>query len=129
MTTFTPSLLAQGIAGLFAVATLVTGAAALFGNAGPSLLLRTGVFQSTDTQEVVKAPNVRGWGARQVVTGVVLWGAVLLGDQVLYQVGLVSLLLRQALDIVSYLLDGTPGRITIFVIAAIPTAMAFVSVL
>ncbi|MEM6929053.1 MAG: hypothetical protein AAF602_19095 [Myxococcota bacterium] len=128
-TAFEPSLLAQGITGLFAVATLVTGLAALLGNTGWSLLVRTERFVVEGSDEVVQAPNVRGWGARQVVTGVALWAALLLGDQVLFQVGLASLLLRQGLDIVVYLLDGTPSRTILFVVAAIPTTIALIGVL
>lgn len=126
---FSPSLLAQGITGLFAFATLATGAAALFANVGWSLLIRTEDFVVRGTDEVLTAPNVRGWGARQVVTGVVLWAAILLGHQVLFQVGLASLLLRQVLDIVVYLLDGTPSRTAIFIVAAIPTTAALIGVL
>lgn len=129
MDPFAPSLLALAITGLFAVATLVTGAAALFANTGWSLLIRTEAFTPVGSAEVVTAPNVRGWGVRQIVTGVCLWAALLLGDQVLFQVGLLSLLIRQGLDVVLYLLDGTPRRTVIFLVAAIPTAAAFVSVL
>lgn len=126
---FEPSLLALGVTGLFAVATLVTGAAALVANVGWSLLVRTGQFVARDNDEVVKAPNVRGWGARQIVTGVTLWAALLLGHQVLFQVGLAGVLLRQLLDIAVYLLDGTPRRTAIFVVAAVPTSAALLSVL
>jgi hypothetical protein len=126
---FDPGLLAQGVTGLFAVATLLTGAAALFGNVGWSLLVRTGDFVVSGSNEVVKAPNVRGWGVRQLVAGAPLWAALLLGDQVLFQVGLACVLLRQALDIVLYLLDGTPRRTALFFVAAVPTAAAFASVL
>ncbi|MEO0606295.1 MAG: hypothetical protein AAF211_33005 [Myxococcota bacterium] len=126
---FEPSLLARGITGLFAVATLVTGLAALLGNTGWSLLVRTERFVAEGTNEVVVAPNVRGWGARQVVTGVALWAALWLGDQVLFQVGLASLLLRQGLDIVVYLLDRTPSRTLLFIVAAIPTTIALLGVL
>lgn len=126
---FSPSLLALGITGLFAVATLLTGAAALFGQTGISLLIRTETMQVADTQEALRAPNVRAWGVRQIVTGVPLWGALFLGDQALFQVGLAALLLRQALDIVLYLLDGEPKKTIIFWIAAAPSVAAFVSVL
>ncbi|MEL6613993.1 MAG: hypothetical protein AAFQ53_18000 [Bacteroidota bacterium] len=129
MDSFAPSLLALIITGLFAVATLLTGAIALFTRTGWSLLLRTEDFTSTNSKEVIRAPNVRGWGARQIVTGVCLWGALILGDQVLFQVGLLSLLIRQGLDILLYVLDGTPRRTILFIVAAIPTAAAFVSVL
>lgn len=129
MESFAPSLLAQGVTGLFAVATLLTGAAALLANQGWSLLIRTEDFTPVGSDEVVHAPNVRGWGARQIVTGVCLWAALVLGHQVLFQVGLASVLLRQALDILLYLLDGTPQRTPLFIVAAIPTAMALVSVL
>lgn len=126
---FEPGLLAQGITGLFAVATLVTGAAALFGNMGWSLLIRTESFTHADSGEVVEAPNVRGWGVRQVVTGVPLWAALLLGHQVLYQVGIAGVLLRQVLDIVLYLLDGAPRNTVLFLVAAVPTTAALLSVL
>ena len=126
---FEPSLLALVFTGLFAFATLATGLAALFANVGWSLLIRTEDFVLKGGDEVVTAPNVRGWGARQVVTGVTLWAALLLGHQVLFQVGLASLLLRQVLDIAVYLLDGTPRRTILFVVFAIPTAAALVSVL
>lgn len=129
MEPFDPSLLAQAITGLFAIATLLTGAAALFANKGWSLLLRTEDFRVVDSEEVVTAPNVRGWGVRQIVTGVCLWAALFLGDQVLFQVGLLSLLIRQGLDILLYVLDGTPRRTVVFIVAAIPTAAAFMSVL
>ena len=126
---FEPTWLALGITGLFAVATLITGAGALFGNVGWSLLVRTGDFVPTGSTEVVTAPNVRGWGVRQVVTGAPLWAALLLGHQVLFQVALATVLLRQGLDIVLYLLDGTPRKTVLFVVAAVPTAGAFASVL
>ncbi|MEM8599066.1 MAG: hypothetical protein AAGF99_04020 [Bacteroidota bacterium] len=129
MEPFAPSLLAQAITGLFAVATLLTGTLALFANKGWSLLLRTDDFTPVGSEEIVPAPNVRGWGVRQIVTGVCLWAALFLGDQVLFQVGLLSLLIRQGLDILLYLLDGTPRRTVIFILAAIPTTAAFMSVL
>ncbi|MEO0558443.1 MAG: hypothetical protein AAF170_09685 [Bacteroidota bacterium] len=129
MDPFAPSLLAQAITGLFAVATLLTGSAALFANKGFSLLVRTEDFSPVNSDEIVTAPNVRGWGVRQIVTGVCLWAALILGHQVLFQVGLLSLLIRQGLDIVLYLLDGMPRRTVIFVAAAIPTLAAFVGVL
>lgn len=129
MESFAPSLLAQIITGLFAIATLLTGAAALFANKGWSLLVRTEDFNPVGSSAVVTAPNVRGWGARQIVTGVCLWAALLLGDQVLFQVGLAGVLIRQGLDILAHLLDRTPARTLVFVVAAVPTTAAFMSVL
>ncbi|MFK7844449.1 MAG: hypothetical protein AB8G77_04040 [Rhodothermales bacterium] len=129
MDPFVPSLLAQSITGLFAIATLFTGAAALFANKGWSLLVRTEDFKLVSSEEIVTAPNVRGWGARQIVTGICLWAALILGDQVLFQVGLLSVLIRQGLDILLYVLDRTPRRTILFIAAAIPTAAAFMSVL
>jgi|GEM_PF-6139508 len=129
MDSFVPSLLAQSITGLFAIATLLTGAAALFANKGWSLLVRTEDLKTVSSEEIVTAPNVRGWGVRQIVTGICLWAALILGDQVLFQVGLLSVLIRQGLDTLLYLLDGTPRRTILFIVAAIPTAAAFMSVL
>ncbi|MEM8487451.1 MAG: hypothetical protein AAF564_18005 [Bacteroidota bacterium] len=129
MDPFVPSLLALAITGLFAIATLLTGAAALFANKGLSLLVRTENFKPINSEEIVTAPNVRGWGARQIVTGICLWAALILGDQVLFQVGLLSVLIRQGLDILLYVLDRTPQRTILFIAAAIPTAAAFMSVL
>ncbi|MFT4625077.1 MAG: hypothetical protein ACI8PZ_003743 [Myxococcota bacterium] len=45
----------------------MTGSAALFGNVGWSLLIRTEDFVPAGSDEVVRAPNVRGWGVRQIV--------------------------------------------------------------
>ncbi len=126
---FEPTMLALGITGLFALATLVTGTAALFGRVGWSLLISTGDFVDAGSKETVRAPNVRGWGVRQIVTGVPLWAALLLGDQVLFQAGLAALLARQALDIVLYLLEGRPKDTILFFVFGAPTVAAFVSVL
>jgi hypothetical protein len=79
--------------------------------------------------EVLRAPNARGWGARQMATGVVLWAALLLGDQVLFQVGLASVLIRQVLDIVAKVMDGAFMEIPSFLVLAVPAAAALIAVL
>jgi len=125
---FEPSWFVQGITGLFALATLATGALAL-ANIGLPLLVDTATFVRVDNDEQVRAPNVRGWGVRQIATGVTLWAALLLGDQVLFQVGLASVVIRQGLDIVANLLDRRPLAAAPYVATAVPTIAALLQVL
>ena len=128
LTAFEPSTFVQGITLLFGVATLVTGSAALFGNLGWSLLIDTGTYASSG-ETAVRAVNVRGWGVRQVATGVTLWAALLLGDHVLFQVGLASVVIRQVLDIIANLLDGTPKRIPPYLVLGALAVTALLRVL
>ena len=123
-TPFEASGFVLGVTALFGFATLSTGAAALFFNHGMSLLVDVGDFTRGSDGGVVRAPNIRGWGARQVATGIVLWAALLLGHQVLFQVGLASVLLRQALDMVAKALDGKPRQIPPFLVLAVPASIA-----
>ena len=125
---FEPSWFVQGITGLFALATLATGALAL-ANIGLPFLVDTATFVRVDNDEQVRAPNVRGWGVRQIATGVTLWAALLLGDQVLFQVGLASVVIRQGLDIVANLLDRRPLAAAPYVAIAVPTIAALLQVL
>ena len=122
-TPFEASGFVLGVTALFGFATLSTGAAALFFNHGMSLLVDVGDFTRGSVGGVVRAPNIRGWGARQVATGI-LWAALLLGHQVLFQVGLASVLLRQALDMVAKALDGKPRQIPPFLVLAVPASIA-----
>ena len=55
---FEPSWFVQGITGLFALATLATGALAL-ANIGHPILVDTATFTRVDNDEQVSAPNVR----------------------------------------------------------------------
>jgi hypothetical protein len=126
---FQPSSLVTGVTGLFALATLTTGAAALLLNRGLALLVRTETFVPEEGGDPVVAPNVRGWGVRQIATGVPLWAALITGDPSLFQIGLVTMLVRQALDIVANLLDGAYTSAAPYVVAAIPTAAALLEVL
>ena len=125
---FEPSWFVQGITGLFALATLGTGALAL-ANIGLPFLVDTATFSRVDNDERVSAPNVRGWGVRQIATGVTLWAALLLGDEVLFQVGLASVVIRQGLDIVANLLDRRPLAAAPYVAIAVPTIAALLQVL
>jgi hypothetical protein len=60
---------------------------------------------------------------------VVLWAALLLGDQVLFQVGLASVLIRQVLDIIAKVMDGAFIEIPPFLVLAVPAAAALIAVL
>jgi hypothetical protein len=93
MTSFEPTAFVLGVTWLFALATLATGILALV-NSGDPFLVDTGLFQRVGRPDVVRAPNARGWGARQVATGVTLWPALLIGDPILFQVGLAGAVLR-----------------------------------
>ncbi|MFT4975746.1 MAG: hypothetical protein ACI8S6_001639 [Myxococcota bacterium] len=126
---FQPSTLAQIVTALFGFATLSTGAAALLSRWGISLLIDIGDFTRVSDGVKISAPNVRGWGARQAATGVVLWAALLLGHQVLFQVGLASVLIRQALDVTAKVLDGKLTEIPPFLVLASLAAAGFYSVL
>jgi len=126
---FQPSTFAQVVTALFGFATLSTGAAALFSRWGIALLIDIGGFTRADDGEALRAPNVRGWGARQIATGVGLWAALLLGHQVLFQVGLASVLIRQVLDVIAKVLDGKYIEVPPFLVLAVPAAIAFYSVL
>lgn len=123
MTPFEPSWFVFGVTWLFALATLGTGILAL-ANIGHPFLVDTGSFQRVGRSDVVRAPNVRGWGARQIATGVALWAALMIGDQVLFQVGLAGVVLRQALDIVANVLDRRFWRVVPYVVIMIPTVAA-----
>ena len=72
---------------------------------------------------------MRGWGVRQIATGVTLWAALLLGDAVLFQVGLASVVIRQGLDIVANLLDRRPMAAAPYIAVAVPTIAALIQVL
>ena len=70
-----------------------------------------------------------GWGVRQITTGATLWAALLLGDEVLFQVGLGSVVIRQCLDIVANLLDRRPLGAVPYIALAVPTIAALLQVL
>ena len=125
---FEPSWFVLGITGLFALATLGTGALAL-ANIGHPLLIDTATFVRVDNDDRVRAPNVRGRGVRQIATGVTLWAALFLGDAVLFQVGLASVVIRQGLDFVANLLDRRPMAAAPYIAAAVPTIAALFQVL
>jgi len=55
-----------------------------------------------------------------------LWAALLIGDQVLFQVGLAGVVLRQALDIVANTLDRRFRSVVPYVVIMIPTMAALV---
>jgi len=127
LASFEPSALILGVTALFGFATLSTGLAALFLNKGLSMLVKTGSFVPAGAGTPVQAPNVRGWGARQVATGVTLWAALLLGDQVLFQVGLASVVIRQVLDVTANVMDGTYSQIPPFFVLGVPAVAALVA--
>jgi hypothetical protein len=123
------------VTGFFAVATLLTGLAALLFKKGVVLLI-----EPTDSQppskdsvadwfKIVRAPNVRWWGSRQIATGVVLWAALLLGNEVLFTVGLASVVFRDILDAVACYLDAKYLRIPLFLVSAALAGIALVSIL
>ncbi|MFT5686324.1 MAG: hypothetical protein ACI8RZ_007280 [Myxococcota bacterium] len=111
-----------GVTVFFGLATLITGAVALFFNRGMPLLVDGG--ELTRDGETVRAPNIRGWGARQLATGIVLWAALLFGHPVLFEVGLASVLIRQVLDVVAKALDGKFMEIPPFLVLAVPASIA-----
>ena len=125
---FDPSWFVQGVTGLFALATLGTGTLAMF-KLGHPLLVDTSNFIGVDSNEQVSAPNVRCWGARQIATGVTLWAALFLGDEVLFQVGLASVVIRQALDILANLLDRRPLMAVPYLALAVPAVAALLQVI
>lgn len=123
------------VTGFFAVATLLTGLAALIFKKGVALLIET-----TDSQppsedsfsewfKIVRAPNVRWWGARQMATGIVLWAALWLGNEVLFTVGLASVVIRDLLDVIACYLDGKYLRIPLFIISAALAGFALSTIL
>lgn len=123
------------VTGFFAVATILTGLAALFLKKGVSLLIET-----TDSQppskdsisewfKIVRAPNVRWWGSRQIATGIVLWAALFMGNEVLFTVGLASVVFRDLLDVVACYLDGKYLRIPLFVGSAALAGIALASII
>ena len=123
------------VTGFFAVATLLTGLAGLMFKKGVSLLIET-----TDSQppskdsvsewfKIVRAPNVRWWGSRQIATGIVLWAALFLGNEVLFTVGLASVVFRDLLDAVACYLDRKYLRIPLFLVSATLAGIALLSIL
>jgi len=123
------------VTGFFAVATLLTGLAALLFKKGVSLLIETTDSQPpskdsvADWFKIVRAPNVRWWGSRQIATGVVLWAALFLGNEVLFTVGLASVVFRDILDVVACYLDGKYLRIPLFLVSASLAGIALLSVM
>jgi hypothetical protein len=122
------------VTGFFAVATLFTGLAALLFKKGVSLLI-----EPTDSQppskdsisewfKIVRAPNVRWWGSRQIATGIVLWAALYMGNEVLFSVGLASVVFRDLLDVVACYLDGKYLRIPLFIVSGALAGMALASI-
>jgi hypothetical protein len=73
------------------------------------------IAQGDDPQQVMLPVNT---------SGVVLWAALLLGDQVLFQVGLASVLIRQLLDVIANARDGTYRQIPPYFVLAAPAAAA-----
>ena len=123
------------VTAFFAIATLITGLAALILKKGVSLLIETTDSQPpskdsvSDWFKIVRAPNVRWWGSRQIATGVVLWAALFLGNEVLFIVGLASVVFRDMLDVFACSLDGKYLRIPLFLVSAILAGVALVSLL
>jgi hypothetical protein len=122
------------VTGFFAVATLFTGLAALLFKKGVSLLI-----EPTDSQppskdsisewfKIVRAPNVRWWGSRQIATGIVLWAALYMGNEVLFSVGLASVVFRDLLDVVACYLDGKYLRIPLFIVSGALAGMALANI-
>ena len=123
------------VTGFFAVATLLTGLAGLLFKKGVSLLIETTDSQPSskdsvaDWFKIVRAPNVRWWGSRQIATGFVLWAALFIGNEVLFTVGLASVVFRDILDVVACYLDGKYLRIPLFLVSASLAGIALFSVL
>lgn len=123
------------VTGFFAVATLLTGLAALIFKKGVALLLET-----TDAQppgkdvvsewfRIVRAPNARWWGSRQLATGIVLWAALFLEHEILFTVGLASVVMRDILDVIACYLDGRYLRIPLFIVSAALAGFALMSIM
>lgn len=123
------------VTGFFAVATLLTGLAGLLFKKGVSLLIETTDSQPSskdsvaDWFKIVRAPNVRWWGSRQIATGFVLWAALFIGNEVLFTVGLASVVFRDILDVVACYLDGKYLRIPLFLVSASLAGITLFSVL
>lgn len=123
------------VTGFFAIATLVTGLAALLFKKGVSLLIETSDSQPptkdsfTEWFKIVRAPNVRWWGSRQIATGIVLWAALILDHEVLFTVGLVSVVIRDILDAIACTLDGKYLRIPLFLVSGALAGMALLSII
>ena len=129
------SVFVSFVTGFFAVATLLTGLAALIFKKGVNLLIEPRDDQPpskdsvSDWFKIVRAPNVRWWGSRQIATGIVLWAALLLGNEILFTVGLASVVIRDFLDAIACYLDGKYLRIPLFLGSAALAGIALFSIL
>ena len=122
------------VTGFFAVATLITGLAALLFKKGVILLIEPTDSQPpskdsvSDWFKIVRAPNVRWWGSRQIATGIILWAALFLGNEVLFTVGFASVVIRDILDAVACYLDGKYLRIPLFLVSGSLAGIAFLTI-
>jgi len=102
----------------FTCATFATGALAMFAMSLPDVVLEVAndvdlhdPLLLTDYGVVVPTTTgqFRSWGARQFVTGVPLFAALLTGSPAAAKVGLISTVVRSALDTVNTFLEGLPA--------------------